>query len=320
MKRLLAAACAAVTAIALISAVVRAGTVGTPPTTSIGLQDGAWLTALAGGSNVVFLNGVTAHAGGGQSAAFQLPQNTALIQVDTVASANDSVALPLCVAASEFTMRNNGANSMNVYASATTNTVTATTDTLNGNSNATAYAMPAASVVTFVCIKNGQWTGVATPVNVTYPASGILVGTTDTQTLSAKTLTSPTITGPTITGNIAGTPTFTGTLDQFGAAAGTPTHISTAQTTAPALTSCGTSPAITGTDTAGIVTMGTGGPTGCVITFNVAYTGTPYCVVQWIATPLASQSYATSNSAITLTQTATSSNKVQYICVGTAGG
>lgn len=107
---------------------------------------------------------------------------------------------------------------------------------------------------------------------------------------------------------------------QVGLAAGVPIHIASAQTTAPALTSCGTgSPAITGTDTAGVVTLGTSA-TGCVITFNVAYTGTPYCVVSWIATPLASQSYVTANTAITLTQTSTSGNKVQYVCIATAGG
>lgn len=91
-------------------------------------------------------------------------------------------------------------------------------------------------------------------------------------------------------------------------------------TTAPALTSCGTTPAIVGTDLAGIVTMGTGSPTGCVITFNSAYAVAPACVVTWIATPLASQSYVTAAASITLTQTATSSNKVQYVCVGQAGG
>lgn len=90
--------------------------------------------------------------------------------------------------------------------------------------------------------------------------------------------------------------------------------------TAPALTSCGTSPAITGTDVAGTVTMGTGSPTGCVITFNVAYTAAPHCLVTWIATPLASQSYATSTAAITLTQTATSSNVVKYFCAAQPGG
>lgn len=87
-------------------------------------------------------------------------------------------------------------------------------------------------------------------------------------------------------------------------------------TTAPALTSCGTSPAIVGTDMAGTVTMGTGTPTGCVITFFTAKSAAPVCVVTWIATPLASQSYVTSTTAITLTQTATSSNVVKYVCIG----
>lgn len=84
----------------------------------------------------------------------------------------------------------------------------------------------------------------------------------------------------------------------------------------PALSSCGTSPSITGNDLAGTVTMGTGTPTGCVITFSSPYQTAPHCVVTWIATPLASQSYATSVTAITLTQTATSSNVVKYACFG----
>jgi hypothetical protein len=86
-------------------------------------------------------------------------------------------------------------------------------------------------------------------------------------------------------------------------------------TTAPALTSCGTTPSIVGTDLAGTVTMGTTA-TGCVITFNTAKSAAPHCVVQWIATPLASQSYTTSTTAITTTQTSTSNNVLKYICVG----
>jgi hypothetical protein len=86
-------------------------------------------------------------------------------------------------------------------------------------------------------------------------------------------------------------------------------------TTAPALTSCGTTPAIVGTDLAGTVTMGTTA-TGCVITFNSAKSAAPHCVVTWIATPLASQSYVTSATAITLTQTSASNNVVKYICIG----
>lgn len=157
----------------------------------------------------------------------------------------------------------------------------------------------------------GEGTSAVTPITV---------GTTG-QLLQGATAADPAW-ATALTGNytLSGVNTFTGTLNQFGSASGTPAHLSSAQTTAPALTSCGTgSPAITGTDSAGIVTMGTGA-TGCVVTFNVAYTGTPYCVVSWIATPLASQSYVTSNAAITVTQTSASGNKLQYICVGTAGG
>jgi hypothetical protein len=112
--------------------------------------------------------------------------------------------------------------------------------------------------------------------------------------------------------SVGGTTTMTGAVTA-------PGHVVTGATP-PVLTSCGTSPAITGSDTAGIVTMGTGTPTGCVITFAAAYVTAPVCVVTWIATPLASQSYVTSATAITLTQTATSSNKVQYVCVAQSGG
>ncbi len=98
--------------------------------------------------------------------------------------------------------------------------------------------------------------------------------------------------------------------------------ISQGSGTPPALTSCGTTPAIVGTDVAGTVTMGTTA-TGCVITFNVPYAASatpPHCLVTWIATPLASQSYTTSNTAITLTQTSASNNVAKYFCVAQPGG
>lgn len=112
---------------------------------------------------------------------------------------------------------------------------------------------------------------------------------------------------------------YVGGLLQLGSATGVPAHVSTAQTTAPALTSCGTTPAISGTDTSGTVTMGTSA-TGCVITFNVAYNAAPRCNVTWRATPLASQSYTISASALTLTQTSTSNNLADYTCMAPAGG
>jgi hypothetical protein len=121
---------------------------------------------------------------------------------------------------------------------------------------------------------------------------------------------SGTITLPNATTTLAGV----AVAQTFSADQGFSAHVRAAGS-APALTSCGTSPAISGSDLAGTVTMGTGAPTGCVITFAVAYSSAPHCVVTWRATPLATQSYAVSTTAITLTQVATSSNVVDYVCM-----
>lgn len=86
--------------------------------------------------------------------------------------------------------------------------------------------------------------------------------------------------------------------------------------TAPTLSSCGTSPSVVGSLVSGTVTMGTGAPTGCVITFSTAFSAAPHCTVTWRATPLATQTYTVSTTAITTTQTATSSNLLDYTCSG----
>lgn len=89
----------------------------------------------------------------------------------------------------------------------------------------------------------------------------------------------------------------------------------------PALTSCGTSPAISGTDSAGTVTMGTGSPTGCVITFALAYAAAPYCVVtSQTAYGTTALAYSVTATAITTVQSAVSSNLVNYNCIARAGG
>lgn len=85
----------------------------------------------------------------------------------------------------------------------------------------------------------------------------------------------------------------------------------------PVLTACGTTPAIVGTDMSGKITMGTGSPTGCVMTFARAWQVAPACVVVWAGTPLAAQNYTVTTTAITLVQTGTSSNIVFYNCSGT---
>lgn len=89
--------------------------------------------------------------------------------------------------------------------------------------------------------------------------------------------------------------------------------------TPPVVSACGTGPAIVGDDKDGTVTMGTTA-TGCVITFATTYATAPNCTVIWQATPLASQSYTVTATAITTVQTSTSSNKLNYHCAANVGG
>lgn len=83
--------------------------------------------------------------------------------------------------------------------------------------------------------------------------------------------------------------------------------------TIPVVTGTGT-PAITtgSTDSAGEVTGGTLA-TSIVITFAAAKTNTPFCVVT-AQTQVAAFAYAISTTAITITLTATTGEKIDYIC------
>lgn len=113
---------------------------------------------------------------------------------------------------------------------------------------------------------------------------------------------------------------------KFGPSATAATQLRAAQTTVPTCSSnCGTSPAVVGTDTAGIVTMGaTGSPaSGFVITFNGTWAAAPSCVVQSALTtmvvgklPIAVQ---TATTTITVTTNGTApgnSDKYSYVCFG----
>ncbi len=84
----------------------------------------------------------------------------------------------------------------------------------------------------------------------------------------------------------------------------------------PAISGCGGgSPSIVGSDLAGTVTAGTTA-TGCVITFNKAFSVAPNCIVGWATAPLAAMAWTTSTTALTVTQTSASSNVLNYICFG----
>jgi hypothetical protein len=88
---------------------------------------------------------------------------------------------------------------------------------------------------------------------------------------------------------------------------------------APVVAGCGTSPSIRSgsTDIAGEVTTGTGGPTGCTITFASAYAAVPFCTVvaQDASLPAA---YSLGTTGIVLAFTgAANSKKVNWTCFGT---
>lgn len=134
---------------------------GQVPVNGFGAIDGTWLLGLSGGTNYTYQYSITAHAGGGQTSALILPAQINMLEVDTVASANDSVALPFAVAGTYLMVRNAAAsNSMNVYANPNTNLLTATTDTINGNTNSTAYAVGGQTVAIFFAAKNGVWSAI----------------------------------------------------------------------------------------------------------------------------------------------------------------
>lgn len=80
---------------------------------------------------------------------------------------------------------------------------------------------------------------------------------------------------------------------------------------APALSACGGSPAITGTDISGTVTAGSAA-TGCVVTFAVAYGGTPHCAVSSEAA--IGLSYSASTTALTVVAVSLTGN-FDYVCI-----
>lgn len=86
---------------------------------------------------------------------------------------------------------------------------------------------------------------------------------------------------------------------------------------APSVTgaTCGTTaPSVSGTDFAGVITVGTSATTSCVLTFGTAFGTAPVCLLTPKSAILAALSYATSTTALTITQTSTANNTIAYLC------
>lgn len=92
-------------------------------------------------------NGITAFATGGQASATLL--TTSVCRVTVVATAGDSVKLPVAVAGADLTLFNTSANSLNVFPS--------TGGIINALSANAAYALAAGKGAVFVCAVNGTW-------------------------------------------------------------------------------------------------------------------------------------------------------------------
>ena len=113
-----------------------------------GLVD-ANFAAVSSGSSSSPINNVVAHAGGGQASATVLAGST-LFRVTTVATAGDSVQLPLA-ASQRVVVLNKGANSMNIFA------LNGSADTINGTAGSTAYALAAGKAAEFLSSAATLW-------------------------------------------------------------------------------------------------------------------------------------------------------------------
>ena len=90
---------------------------------------------------------ITATAGGGQAAAFQINSQTS--RIVTVASIGDSIQLPSATPGLELIVINHGANSMQVYGNAA--------DTLDDQASTAGVSQMSNSMVIFTCVTAGSW-------------------------------------------------------------------------------------------------------------------------------------------------------------------
>lgn len=94
-------------------------------------------------------------------------------------------------------------------------------------------------------------------------------------------------------------------------------HLISTAASPPTVSSCGTSPSVSGTDVKGVITTGSGGPTACTLNFATAYASAPVCVVSLVnSASIGHKVTATTASALTVGFTAGySSQKFNYVCI-----
>lgn len=122
----------------------------------LALQDSQFVNGIAQGLNASSQS-LTAFAGGGQASAKGISPNAMLVQIGTVATAGDSVALPFAVKGTWMVVFNASANSANIFGRVPVNKLTGVIDVINGVAGSTAYAIAGGVSVLFFCPANGIW-------------------------------------------------------------------------------------------------------------------------------------------------------------------
>ncbi|MFM6929055.1 MAG: hypothetical protein ACKOX6_11365, partial [Bdellovibrio sp.] len=112
-----------------------------------GLSESAGIKSFVDNIRRSAISGLTAFAGGGQASAFQLSKD--INRVTTVATAADSVKLPVAVSGAEIVVINRGAAAMNVYPA-----VGEFIDALAVN---VPYSIASGSNARFMCGVTGTW-------------------------------------------------------------------------------------------------------------------------------------------------------------------
>ena len=105
-----------------------------------------------------YQNGITALAGGGLAGAPIVVNNYS--QIDTVATASDSIALPAATPGVEYVVNNNGANTLAVFGSYNPQNAALDTILASGSVGATGAAsvtQASGKVAVYACYKAGVW-------------------------------------------------------------------------------------------------------------------------------------------------------------------
>ncbi len=82
------------------------------------------------------------------------------------------------------------------------------------------------------------------------------------------------------------------------------------------VSSCGTSPALTGNDSAGIIVAGAGTVTSCTVTFSSAFTNAPICTASDNSDFVVIKPTATTTTLTLAAQTSINGDSLSYICIG----